>query len=73
MLTPRRNLGYIRLENYKGSPSNKKEDGLLTERNKAIKAAKDLGYGDECISRLNEAKSKTAVGQIMSEYRRRMR
>lgn len=72
MLSPKRNLGYIRQMDYKGSLSNKTEDGLTTERAQAIRAAKDLGYGQECLKRLEKAKTKTSVGRIMSEYRRKM-
>lgn len=74
-LTPLRNCGYIRQANYKDSkptPS-KAKDGLKLEKARAVKAAKDLLYGDECINRILAAESEIAVGRILSEYRRKDR
>lgn len=41
------------------------------ERNKIIKAAKDLGYSEECIQELKEAKTKWDLSRIMTIYRKK--
>ena len=70
-LTPRRNLGYIRQEGYGSKKSRLTDKGLSNEKSMAIKAAKDLGYGEECLERIEDAKTHMAIGRIMAEYRRK--
>lgn len=70
-LIPSRNLGYIRQEPYGSKATRVKDETFSHERSKAIKAAEDLGYGEECVERLESAGTRMAIGRIMAEYRRK--
>lgn len=70
-MLPSRNLGYIRQEPYGSKKRRFRDEAFSHEKSRAIKAAEDLGYGEECIERLNAAETRISIGQIMAEYRRR--
>lgn len=71
MLSPNRNYGYFRMIPYGETPSHKSEKSLLEDKSKALKAAKDFRYGEECYERIQNAKTCNEVSRIMTEYRRK--
>ena len=71
MLSPKRNLGYLHLVPYGETASKTSEKSLWQDKSKALKAAKDFRYGEDCYERINNAKSKAEVSRIMTEYRKR--
>lgn len=50
-----------------------KQQNLLSYILDAKKAAVELKYPKECLDKLDACKSKTAVNNVMSMYRRRIR
>lgn len=66
----KRNLGYFKQDSY-----GERKPSMLNDfegyKSKALKAAKDLYYGEECYKAIENAKDSAEISRIMVTYRSR--
>lgn len=67
----RRNLGYFKQDSYGDSPRQSPGMSFSGYKSKALKAAKDLCYGEECYKAIEKAETSAEISRIMVTYRNR--